>query len=63
MILEAHDKVGSTAALHIADSVHVASGSAKEIAHAKHELVQSFIHSSGIATERLLEARARHESE
>jgi phospholipid/cholesterol/gamma-HCH transport system ATP-binding protein len=73
MILETRDKFGvtsvvishdMTSALHIADNIHllaegriVVSGSAQEIGHSKHDLVQKFIQSSGIATDRLLDAR------
>jgi phospholipid/cholesterol/gamma-HCH transport system ATP-binding protein len=73
MILETRDRFGvtsvvishdMTSALHIADNIHllaegriVASGTAQEIGRSKHDLVQKFIQSSGIATDRLLEAR------
>ena len=73
MILETRDKFGvtsvvishdMTSALHIADNIHllsegriVASGTAQEICHSSHDLIQKFIQSSGIATDRLLEAR------
>lgn len=73
MILETRDKFGvtsvvishdMTSALKIADRIHllaqgkiVASGTPQELAHSRHDLVNSFIESSGIATDRLLEAR------
>jgi phospholipid/cholesterol/gamma-HCH transport system ATP-binding protein len=75
MILETRDKFGvtsvvishdMTSALKIADRVHllaqgriVASGTPQELGHSSHELVKSFLDSSGIAAERLLEARRK----
>jgi phospholipid/cholesterol/gamma-HCH transport system ATP-binding protein len=75
MILETRDKFGvtsvvishdMTSALKIADHVHllaqgriVASGTPQELGHSSHELVKSFLDSSGIAAERLLEARRK----
>jgi phospholipid/cholesterol/gamma-HCH transport system ATP-binding protein len=75
MILETRDKFGvtsvvishdMTSALKIADRIHllaqgriVASGTAQELGHSSHDLVKSFIDSSGIAAERLLEARRK----
>ena len=73
LILETRDRFGVTSvvishdmagALRIADEIHllskgkvVASGSAKELVGTQHELVRSFLESSGIAAERLLEER------
>jgi hypothetical protein len=37
----------------------VASGTPQELGHSSHELVKSFLDSSGIAAERLLEARRK----
>jgi phospholipid/cholesterol/gamma-HCH transport system ATP-binding protein len=74
MILETRDKFGVTSvvishdmasALHVADQVHllsqgkiVASGTPEEFGKSRHELVHSFIESSGIAIDRLLRARS-----
>lgn len=73
LILETRDRFGVTSvvishdmagALRIADEIHllakgkvVASGSAKEVVNASHELVRKFLESSGIAAERLIEER------
>ena len=78
MILETRDKFGVTSvvishdmasALHIADRVHllaqgkiVASGTPEELGRSTHQLVRQFIESSGIAMDRLLEARDKEPS-